>query len=354
MSLAPGKHTMQPESQTENLICTTCPDFQQLIRFNDGQLSGDQIDQIADHLDHCDACLSVLAEQKPGPLERCCRDAIEIAPPEFDDDCTTSEMIRRAEGFRTAHPELGSELFEITGQSGQTGFFDIYDAFERKTGDPVMVKIPRLGLLTSNHHLSRFIEDATAATTLAHESIVPVLATGSWDSECVYVASPAYDCATLRQVIESGQPLSRDSVSLVCRQILSALRFAHQCRILHRHLSPDCVLLKKDRNAQVADFGLVHDGRYQFELREPVAEPTEYLSPEAVRNDPRLVDVRADIFSFGAILETLVRQTRNLSSRDRNALQMVAKKCCLQSRSHRYQSTGELSDSIDSIFDIEQ
>ncbi|MEM7453137.1 MAG: protein kinase [Planctomycetota bacterium] len=331
-----------------------CPTDEQLHLFNQGLLDYTAIDEVVAHLEHCAICVERLENLSPGSIQK----GFQLAGQTLDDDVVShlsndqsianiSALLDDEVSKELDAEKPGIDAFVLGASLGSDGFFAIHQAVWEKSRRAVLVKIPLEGLLTSYQHQCCFIADATAAYQLAHENILPVVMAGSWDKDTVFVAYEQVEGMTLQRLIEKELALSTVSLLTLCGQITSALSCAHSREVLHRNLNPGKIMIGREKkNALVFDFGFVYDGRYQCELIQPKPEPGPYDSPEAVRNDPNLVDQRTDIYSFGAIFEQLILLTSDLETEARNELFLIAKKCQLQSRSSRFQSIDELQNAI--------
>ena len=73
--------------------------------------------------------------------------------------------------------------------------------------------------------------------------------------EDVYVVSELMD-TDLHQIIQTGQPLSRDHVQYFMYQILCGIKYIHGCNVVHRDLKPSNLLLNQNCDLKICDFGL--------------------------------------------------------------------------------------------------
>src|SRR5206468_945123 len=107
---------------------------------------------------------------------------------------------------------------------------------------------------THADYLERFHREADAINSLNHAHILPALDYGEqglWH----YIVMPYIEHGTLRERLLQG-PLPLEDAGLILEQIGSALQFAHDHGIIHRDIKPSNILLRNDRYAYLADFGL--------------------------------------------------------------------------------------------------
>lgn len=119
-------------------------------------------------------------------------------------------------------------------------------------------------------------------------------------------------------------------------QILDALAYIHSKQIIHRDLKPENILITNNgNNVKIIDFGL-SDSDYYATLKQP-AGSVSYIAPEQLAGKEAL-DCRADIFSFGKILETLPLP---------HFYKRLARKCSNTNKEKRFANTNEILSKIE-------
>jgi serine/threonine protein kinase len=141
--------------------------------------------------------------------------------------------------------------------------------------------------------------------------------------------------------------LDPDQSLAMFKQISEAIKYAHLVGVIHRHLSPDHILLENwDPNGEpavrVSDFGFMFDSRYQFGLLEPKTPKSPFDSPEAANNDAEFIDRRTDIFSLGKILKLFLRIAGPREQPVTEKLTEIVNKSTSLRRRGRYNSVEEL------------
>ena len=199
--------------------------------------------------------------------------------------------------------------YEIIAPLGAGGMGEVFRARDTRLGREVAIKVlPRL-FADNPERLSRFEQEARAASALNHPNILTIHDVGTHEGQ-PYLVSELLTGQTLRQVIEGAAP-AVDAVLAWTRQVAGGLAAAHARGIVHRDLKPDNLFLTDDGRVKILDFGLA-------KLRPEIASggagvATEagmvlgtvgYMSPEQASGEP--VDHRTDIFSLGAVLYELL------------------------------------------------
>jgi len=147
---------------------------------------------------------------------------------------------------------------------------------------------------------------------LEHDCIVQfidLLAPTSPDFREVYIVTELMD-ADLHTVISSEQPLSDDHIQFFIYHILRVLLYIHSANVVHRDLKPLNVLVNKNCDIKLCDFGLAR-GRAGFSQEDDDFLRTEYVgtrwyrAPEIVLTSMEYT-AAVDIWSVGCILGELI------------------------------------------------
>ncbi len=197
-----------------------------------------------------------------------------------------------------------AERYDLVRVIGAGSGGSVYEAIDRKYGEPCAVKLLHEGLRASTDHVARFLHEARIAARIGHEGIVRVLAAGHDDDGTVYQALELLDGEPLAELIDRGN-MSDTEIVRVGLELLEALAAAHAHRVIHRDVKPENVFLRKGAGVKLIDFGIAKnlgfDGPAGPTTLEGIALGTpHYMSPEQCRGDR--LDERTDLWSTGAVL----------------------------------------------------
>ncbi|HEV8370728.1 MAG TPA: protein kinase, partial [Pyrinomonadaceae bacterium] len=205
--------------------------------------------------------------------------------------------------------------YRIISKIGAGGMGEVYQAQDIELGRPVALKFLPDEVASHQNRLTRFIQEAKAASALNHPNILTVYEIGRADNS-TFIATEFIDGTTLRRYLRL-QRLKLIEVLDIAAQIASALVAAHAAGIVHRDIKPENIMVRTDGFVKVLDFGLAKltenrdsSGPEASTMALVNTEPgailgtTAYMSPEQAAG--REVDARSDIWSLGVVLYEMI------------------------------------------------
>ena len=190
--------------------------------------------------------------------------------------------------------------YEIIEKLGEGGMGVVYKARDTKLDRTVAIKFLPPHLSADPEAVKRFVHEARAASALNHSAIGVIHEIDETDDGQTFIVMAFYEGGTLREKLDSGRLTTDESVS-IASQIASGLARAHEKGIVHRDIKPQNILLTRDGEAKIIDFGLAKlAGRTKLTRDGSTLGTAAYMSPEQARGEE--VDHRSDIFSLGTML----------------------------------------------------
>jgi eukaryotic-like serine/threonine-protein kinase len=210
----------------------------------------------------------------------------------------------------TLSPGTRLGAYEVLSPLGAGGMGEVYRARDTRLGREVALKVLPEALARDRERLSRFEQEARAASALNHPNIVTIHEIGR-EGETAFIAMELVDGKTLRELELAGAMPVRKILN-VTSQVAEGLAKAHAAGIVHRDLKPENVMVSKDGFVKVLDFGLaklVEPQSGEVSAMPTLAPQTTagtvlgtvgYMSPEQASGEQ--VDYRSDQFSLGSML----------------------------------------------------
>ncbi|MDP1559788.1 MAG: protein kinase [Pirellulaceae bacterium] len=187
---------------------------------------------------------------------------------------------------------------------GKGGFGLVYLAHDEQLDRRVAIKVPHAHLIGDPENIASYIAEARTVAKLDHPHIVPVYDVGSTNEVRCFIVSKFIEGSDLAAVLKQKRLGYRQAAQWIAA-IAEALHYAHKAGLVHRDVKPGNILIGKDQQPYVVDFGLA--------LREEnigqgphFAGTPAYISPEQARGEGHRVDGRSDIFSLGAVFYELL------------------------------------------------
>ena len=240
-------------------------------------------------------------DQLAAPL----RQAVEVAQRTIVNDAPTL-----APGT-TLPPQVGTSIryfgeYELLEEIARGGMGVVFRARQTTLKRIVALKMILSGQLAGEEEVKRFYAEAEAAAKLDHPNIVPIFEIGQHEGQH-YFSMSFIEGESLAHKVADGPVAPREAAELV-KKIAVAIAYAHAEGVIHRDLKPGNVLVDRDGEPRITDFGLAKrvEGDSSLTATGQVVGTPSYMPPEQARGELDEVGPLADIYATGAVLYCLL------------------------------------------------
>jgi serine/threonine protein kinase len=194
--------------------------------------------------------------------------------------------------------------YEVLQVLGRGGFGIVFRAFDDMLQRVVALKVMAPQLAATSPARKRFLREARSSAQVRHENVVQVYEIG--EQPLPYLAMEFIPGETLQQKLDRVGPLDVPETLRIGRQIAEGLAAAHATDLIHRDVKPANVLLEGGhQKVKITDFGLARaTDDASISQSGIIAGTPMYMAPEQALG--QTLDQRADLFSLGSVLYTMV------------------------------------------------
>ena len=193
-----------------------------------------------------------------------------------------------------------SGRYKVLEMIGGGGMANVYLAHDMILDREVAVKMLRLDFVNDEEFIRRFHREAQSATSLTHPNIVSIYDVGEEDS-LYYIVMEYVNGQTLKQYINQHSSLRVEKALDIMMQLTSAISHAHQNHIIHRDIKPHNILIDRNGNVKITDFGIAMAlSATSITQTNSVLGSVHYLSPEQARGG--MANRKSDIYSIGIVM----------------------------------------------------
>jgi eukaryotic-like serine/threonine-protein kinase len=259
--------------------------------------------------------------------------------------------------------------YELIREIARGGMGVVFEARQVNLNRTVALKMILAGQLSGQDEVKRFYLEAEAAAALDHPGIVPIYEVGKHEDQH-YFSMKLVDGGSLARQVDRLKDNPQDAARLM-EAVARAVDFAHKHGILHRDLKPANVLLDREGNPHVTDFGLAKkvEGDSGLTQSGAIMGTPSYMPPEQALATKGGVTTASDVYSLGAILYELLtgrppfragsimdtlllvierepERPRSLNPKADRDLEVIALKCLEKDPRKRYESASAMADDL--------
>ena len=260
--------------------------------------------------------------------------------------------------------------YQVIEELGHGGMGRVYKVHDTEIKEKVALKLLRPEISLDKEAVERFSNELKLARKISHRNVCRMFDLGRAEGT-TFITMEFVPGEDLKSFIHRSKQLSMGTAISIAKQVCEGLEEAHRLGVVHRDLKPGNIMIDKDGDAKIMDFGIARSlsGRGITGAGVMIGTP-EYMSPEQVEGKD--VDQRSDIYSLGIIIYEMLtgripfegdtpftigvkhkserpRDPRELNPQIPQDLGRLVLKCLEKDGAKRYQSAGELRTDLEKI-----
>ncbi len=260
--------------------------------------------------------------------------------------------------------------YQIIEELGRGGMGRVYRALDKKLNEEVAFKLIKPEIASDKNIVQRFSNELKVARKITHKNVGKMFDLNE-EAGTHYITMEYVSGQDLKGLIKQTGQLGVGTALSIVKQVCEGLSEAHKTGVVHRDLKPSNIMIDKDGNAKIMDFGIARSltGKRITGVGVMIGTP-EYMSPEQVES--KEIDQRSDIYSLGVILYEMVtgqvpfegdtpysigvkhksevpRNPQEINPQISDDLNRMILKCLEKEKEKRYQSAGELRSELENI-----
>ena len=263
-----------------------------------------------------------------------------------------------------------TERYQIIEKLGEGGMGMVYKALDKEIKENIALKVLNPEIAADVQTIDRFRNELKFARKISHENVCRMYDFNK-EEKTYFISMEYVSGEDLRTTMRRVGPLSTGKTIFIAKQICEGLAVAHQLGVIHRDLKPQNIMIDREGNVRIMDFGIARSVKAEDLTRTGVMIGTpNYMSPEQAAAEK--VDYRTDIYSIGAILFEMVTghvpfkgdtplsvalkhktepppDPREFNNQISKELSAVILKCLRKNRDKRFQNAKELLTELSNI-----
>ena len=194
--------------------------------------------------------------------------------------------------------------FEVIEELGKGGMGHVYKVYDQKTREKMALKLLKPEVAVDKEAIERFGNELRFARKISHRNVCRVYDLGE-EKGTHFITMEYVSGEDLKSIIRMTGPMSPGKTVGVARQVSEGLAEAHRLGVVHRDLKPQNIMIDREGNVRIMDFGIARSAKVKGMTGAGVVVGTpEYMAPEQFEG--KEADARSDIYALGVVLYEMV------------------------------------------------
>jgi len=194
--------------------------------------------------------------------------------------------------------------YQVIEELGYGGMGRIYKVFDKETNSKVALKLIKPEIAADRNTIERFRNELKVARDISHKHACRMYDLGR-EADNYFITMEYVQGEDLKSFIRRAKRLDTGTAIYIAKQVCEGLAEAHRVGVVHRDLKPSNIMIDREGDAKIMDFGIARSLRTKGITGPGVVIGTpEYMSPEQVEG--KEADERSDIYSLGIIFYEMV------------------------------------------------
>jgi serine/threonine protein kinase/Tfp pilus assembly protein PilF len=263
-----------------------------------------------------------------------------------------------------------AERYEIIEELGKGGMGHVFHVTDKETNEEIALKLIKPEIALDKKTIGRFRNELILARKIRHKNICGMYDLSEYEGT-YYITMEYIPGEDLQSLVKRVGRLDTGTAIKIAKQVCEGLGEAHRLGVVHRDLKPSNIMIDREGNARIMDFGIARSLSTKSMTGEGMIIGTpEYMSPEQA--EAKEVDPRSDIYSLGIILYEMLtgqlpfdgdtplsiamkhqrekpKDPRVMNSQIPKELCWIILKCLEKNKGDRYETSAKILSELDKI-----